>query len=55
MRAEPKNVSFPGPRLVMRWIMTAFYGFAGIAHLTLTDKFLLIVPIGCRFHARWCW
>jgi uncharacterized membrane protein len=28
----------------MRWIMVAFYGLAGLAHLTLTDKFLLIVP-----------
>jgi uncharacterized membrane protein len=31
-------------RLVMRWIMTTFYALAGVAHLTLTDKFLLIVP-----------
>jgi uncharacterized membrane protein len=31
-------------RLVMRWIMAAFYLLAGVAHLTLTDKFLLIVP-----------
>jgi uncharacterized membrane protein len=28
----------------MRWIMAGFYMPAGIAHLTLTDKFLLIVP-----------
>jgi uncharacterized membrane protein len=28
----------------MRWIMASFYLLAGIAHLTLTDKFLLIVP-----------
>jgi uncharacterized membrane protein len=28
----------------MRWIMASFYALAGIAHLTLTDKFLLIVP-----------
>lgn len=34
----------PGARLVMRWIMTAFYMLAGIAHLTLTEKFVLIVP-----------
>ena len=31
-------------RHVMRWIMAGFYMLAGIAHLTLTDKFLLIVP-----------
>jgi uncharacterized membrane protein len=31
-------------RAVMRWIMASFYMLAGIAHLTLTDKFLLIVP-----------
>jgi uncharacterized membrane protein len=34
----------PGGRDVMRWIMASFYMLAGIAHLTLTDKFLLIVP-----------
>jgi uncharacterized membrane protein len=28
----------------MRWSMAALYLLAGIAHLTLTDKFLLIVP-----------
>jgi uncharacterized membrane protein len=28
----------------MRWIMASFYTPAGIAHLILTDKFLLIVP-----------
>ena len=28
----------------MRWIMAAFYAFAGIGHLALTDTFLLIVP-----------
>jgi uncharacterized membrane protein len=28
----------------MRGIMAAFYLLAGVAHLTLTDKFLLIVP-----------
>jgi uncharacterized membrane protein len=45
MQAEPKNVSIlPAARLVMRSIMTTFYALAGIAHLTLTDKFLLIVP-----------
>jgi uncharacterized membrane protein len=31
-------------RLAMRGIMAAFYLLAGVAHLTLTDKFLLIVP-----------
>jgi uncharacterized membrane protein len=35
---------FPGARNIMRWIMASFYMLAGIAHLTLTDKFLLIVP-----------
>ena len=45
MQAEPKNVSsYRGARFVMRWIMATFYLLAGIAHLTLTDKFLLIVP-----------
>jgi uncharacterized membrane protein len=34
----------PWGRAVMRWIMASFYLLAGIAHLTLTDKFLLIVP-----------
>ena len=28
----------------MRWIMAGFYTLAGVAHLTLTDKFLPIVP-----------
>jgi uncharacterized membrane protein len=31
-------------RRVMRWIMAGFYTLAGIAHLTLTDIFLQIVP-----------
>jgi uncharacterized membrane protein len=45
LQAEPTNVSpYPRARLVMRWIMATFYLLAGIAHLTLTDKFLLIVP-----------
>jgi uncharacterized membrane protein len=43
MQADPETIH-PGTRLVMRWIMTAFYLVAGIAHLVLTDKFLLIVP-----------
>jgi uncharacterized membrane protein len=43
MLADPETIH-PGARFVMRWIMTAFYLAAGIAHLTLTDKFLLIVP-----------
>jgi|SRR5436305_6010986 uncharacterized membrane protein len=43
MQADPETIH-PGARFVMRWIMTAFYLAAGIAHLTLTDKFLLIVP-----------
>ena len=45
LQPEPKNTSsYPRARLVMRWIMVTFYALAGIAHLTLTDKFLLIVP-----------
>jgi uncharacterized membrane protein len=28
----------------MRWIMAVFYGLAGVAHVTSTDKFLLIAP-----------
>lgn len=31
-------------RLVMRWIMAAFYLIAGVLHLTATDGFLAIVP-----------
>lgn len=34
----------PGARGAMGWIMTGFYLIGGIAHLALTDKFLLIVP-----------
>jgi uncharacterized membrane protein len=34
----------PRARPVMRWIMVAFYGLAGIGHLASTDKFVLIVP-----------
>jgi uncharacterized membrane protein len=45
MQTEPNSPSIhPGARLVMRWIMITFYMVAGIAHLALTDKFLLIVP-----------
>jgi uncharacterized membrane protein len=45
MQAEPSRPSIhPAARRVMRWLMAAFYMVAGIAHLTLTDKFLLIVP-----------
>ncbi len=44
MLAAPNSELLPGTRLVMRWIMTTFYALAGLAHLTLTDKFLLIVP-----------
>jgi uncharacterized membrane protein len=56
MQAGPNNnMSLPpGARFVMRWIMAAFYMLAGIAHLTLTDKFLLIVPdrVPFRSHIR---
>ncbi len=31
-------------RTVMRWIMAAFYGIAGIVHLTTPGSFLPIVP-----------
>lgn len=31
-------------RWVMRWIMASFYIVAGLTHIALTDKFLLIVP-----------
>jgi uncharacterized membrane protein len=45
MQTEPNSPSIhPVARLVMRWIMITFYMVAGIAHLGLTDKFLLIVP-----------
>jgi uncharacterized membrane protein len=54
MQVEPEKVSHPATRLVMRSIMAAFYLAAGIAHLTLTDKFLLIVPDWSRSPARWC-
>jgi uncharacterized membrane protein len=33
----------------MRWTMAAFYVVAGVAHLTLTDKFLRIVPAWVPF------
>lgn len=29
---------------VLRWLLTVFYGIAGIVHLTATDSFLLIMP-----------
>ena len=32
------------PRAIMRWIMAAFYGIAGIGHLTAPGAFLPIVP-----------
>jgi uncharacterized membrane protein len=32
------------PRAIMRWIMAAFYGIAGIGHLTVPGAFLPIVP-----------
>jgi uncharacterized membrane protein len=42
---EAPRVTFPpDAREIMRWIMATFYALAGIAHLALTDKFLLIVP-----------
>lgn len=41
---EPAPVLSAKVRVVMRWIMAALYVVAGIAHLTLTDKFLAIVP-----------
>jgi uncharacterized membrane protein len=44
MQAIPETLSHRSGRAVMRWIMSAFYLAAGIAHLALTDKFLLIVP-----------
>jgi uncharacterized membrane protein len=45
MQADSSTASLhPGARLIMRWIMAVFYMLAGIAHLTLTDKFLPIVP-----------
>src|SRR5258708_4951034 len=40
----PQGGRGPRGRDVMRWLMASFYLLAGIAHLTLTDKFLLIVP-----------
>ena len=45
MQADSSKASLhPGARLIMRWIMAVFYLLAGVAHLTLTDKFLPIVP-----------
>ena len=45
MQTEPNSPAIQsGARLIMRWIMITFYMVAGIAHLGLTDKFLLIVP-----------
>jgi uncharacterized membrane protein len=34
----------PVLRAVMRWALAAFYMLAGILHLAIPDKFLLIVP-----------
>ena len=31
-------------RGILRWGLAAFYGFAGVAHFTATDRFVLIVP-----------
>jgi len=31
-------------RAVMRWILATFYTWAGLAHLTVPDKLLLITP-----------
>jgi uncharacterized membrane protein len=31
-------------RTASRWLLSLFYGAAGILHLTATDKFMLIVP-----------
>jgi uncharacterized membrane protein len=42
LKASPAPAK--GLRSVLRWIMAAFYMLAGIGHLTLTDKFLMIVP-----------
>ena len=36
-------------RLVMRWIMAAFYFIAGVLHLTATDGFVAIVPAWVPF------
>ena len=36
-------------RLVMRWMMAAFYLIAGVLHLTATDGFLTIVPAWVPF------
>jgi uncharacterized membrane protein len=35
---------FPTARLVMRWLATAFFLFAGAGHLMIPDKLLAITP-----------
>jgi uncharacterized membrane protein len=44
-----RSTSGPGGRIqrarwVIRWVMASFYIVAGLTHIALTDKFLLIVP-----------
>src|SRR5699024_7971395 len=34
----------PALRAVMRWVLATFYVLAGMLHLAIPDKFLLIVP-----------
>jgi uncharacterized membrane protein len=32
------------PRAIMRWALALFYGAAGLTHLAIPEKFLLITP-----------
>jgi uncharacterized membrane protein len=41
---EADGIGGVSERDIMRWTMAAFYMIAGVAHLTLTDRFLRIVP-----------
>src|SRR3954465_6765433 len=50
------NASAPGRsrgncRATMRWVLAAFYMAAGIAHLAVPDKLLMIMPVWVPFPA----
>ena len=44
MSREPASDRSSAARAVMRWILAAFYGVAGIAHLLVPEKLLAIAP-----------
>ena len=51
MTATPTDAAAPRVRLraVMRWVLAAFYSGAGIAHLWVPEKLLLITPAWVPF------